>query len=241
MQNRYPKMAAAVVLTTGLLSTIVLSVTAAPYAMADPPAPDPAVASGAPGVPGDDGPPPDTGVAASADPATVTTPDGWVLTVKAENETELPIAPLTTATSSREYLVGGTFTGNVTGGGKTKLNGGTLEAGYEIGCGIELGQVKLIGQVGVSLTASLANVVPTGVAFPISGTIEIHPKPGKTTQVPVDKKAFKAAPARVTLKDVHIKIDGCVGQSFLRSYATLTSSTTDTDDVVAYYGVTKSV
>ena len=51
----------------------------------------------------------------------------------------------------------------------------------------------------------------------------------------------KAAPVRVTLKDTHIKVDGCVGQSFLRSYAVLTSSTTDTDDIVAYYGVTKSV
>ena len=65
------------------------------------------------------------------------------------NETELPVAPLTTAVSSREYLVGGTFTGTVTGGGKTKLSGGTLEAGYQIGCGIELGQVRLIGQAGV--------------------------------------------------------------------------------------------
>ena len=46
---------------------------------------------------------------------------------------------------------------------------------------------------------------------------------------------------RVTIKDTHIKVDGCVGQSFLRSYATLTSSTADTDDIVAYYGVTKSV
>jgi len=46
---------------------------------------------------------------------------------------------------------------------------------------------------------------------------------------------------RVTLKDTHIKVDGCVGQSFLRSYATLTSSTTDTDDVVGYYGITKAV
>jgi hypothetical protein len=31
----------------------------------------------------------------------------------------------------------------------------------------------------------------------------------------------------------------CVGASSLRSYAILTSSNGDTDDVVAYYGVTK--
>jgi hypothetical protein len=201
----------------------------APLALADPPAEDP-------------GPPPDTGVVASEDPAVVTSPDGWVLTVAARDETQLPVAPLTTATSSREYLVGGTFTGTVTGKGKTSLSGGVLEAGYQIGCGIELGQVRLIGQVGATVSLGTATgLVPTGLAFPLSATLEIHPKPGTVTTVTVDKKTFKAAPVRVTLKDTHIKVDGCVGQSFLRSYATLTSSTTDTDDVVAYYGVTKAV
>ena len=191
----------------------------------------------------DDGPPPDNGIVASADPGIVTTPDGWTLTVLAKDESELPIAPLTTAASSREYLVAGTFTGTITGGGKTKLAGGTLEAGYQIGCGIELGQVRLIGQAGISTAGSRfgGGLVPTGVTFPLSGTIEIHPKPGTVSTVTVDKKTFKAAPVRVTLKDTHIKVDGCVGQSFIRSYATLTSSTTDTDDVVAYYGVTKAV
>ncbi|MEW5809372.1 MAG: MspA family porin [Actinomycetota bacterium] len=193
--------------------------------------------------PADAGPPPDTGVVASGPPGTVQSPDGWVLTVAATGETQLPVAPLTTAVSSREYLVGGTFVGTVTGSGKTKLNGGVLEAGYQIGCGIELGQVRLIGSVGVGTSGSTltGGLVPTGVNFPISGTLEIHLKPGTVNQVSVDKKSFKAAPARVTLKDVHIKVDGCAGQSFLRSYATLTSSTTDTDDIVAYYGVTKSV
>jgi hypothetical protein len=200
-----------------------------PIALADPPADDP-------------GPPPDTGLVGSEEPAVVTSPDGWVLTVAATNETQLPVAPLTTATSSREYLVGGTFKGTVTGSGKTSLSGGVLEAGYQIGCGIELGQVRLIGQVGATTAGStIMAPIPTGINFPISGTIEIHPKPGTVSTVTVDKKTFKAAPVRVTLKDTHIKVDGCVGQSFIRSYATLTSSTTDTDDVVAYYGITKAV
>jgi hypothetical protein len=191
--------------------------------------------------PADDGPPPDNGVVASAEPGVVTSPDGWVLTVTAKDETQLPVAPLTTAVSSREYLVGGTFTGTVTGHGKTSLNGGTLEAGYQIGCGIELGQVRLIGQAGATLGFANGLTGLGSLQFPLSGTIEIHAKPGTVSTVTVDKKDFKAAPVRVTLKDTHIKVDGCVGQSFLRSYATLTSSTTDTDDVVAYYGVTKAV
>ncbi|MBN3454049.1 MspA family porin [Mycobacterium sp. DSM 3803] len=179
---------------------------------------------------------------ASAEPGVVTTPDGWKLTVAASNESQLPVAPLTTAVSSREYLVAGTFTGTVSGSGKTSLNGGTLDTGYQIGCGIELGQVRLIGSVGLSTSGStLGGLIPTGLSVPLSGTIEIHLKPGTVNNVSVDKKSFKAAPVRVTVKDVHIKLDGCVGQSFLRSYAILTSSTTDTDDVVAYYGVTKAV
>jgi hypothetical protein len=210
-------------------------VATSPLALADPPI-DPA---------GDAGPPPDNGIVASAEPGVVTSPDGWTLTVVASNETQLPIAPLTTALSSREYLVGGTFSGTITGKGKTSLSGGTLEAGYQIGCGIELGQVRLIGQAGVTLGGlsfpATGPVFAPALSFPLSGTIEIHPKPGTVSTVTVDKKSFKAAPVRVTLKDTHIKDDGCVGQSFIRSYATLTSSTTDTDDIVAYYGVTKSV
>ena len=215
-----------IVPATAAAACMLLPAIAAPVAMADP-----------------DGPPVDTGVVASDEPATVTSPDGWTLTVAAKDETELPIAPLTTAVSSREYLVGGTFTGTVTGKGKGTLTGGTLEAGYQIGCGIELGQIRLVGSVGAqTANANLfTGAIPTGVTFPLVGSIEVHPKPGTVTQVPVDKKSFKAAPARITLKDVHIKVDGCLGQSFLRSYATLTSSTADTDDIVAYYGVTKTV
>ena len=217
---------------------VAIPVAAAPLAQADPPAPpDPAVPVNA------TNPLPPEGGVPSGPPGVLDTPDGWHLEVVGANETQLPIAPLTTAVSSREYLVGGTFTGTVTGGGKTTLSGGVLEAGYQIGCGIELGQVRLIGQAGINVQANpfTAGLVPTGLQFPLSGTIEIHPKPGTVSTVTVDKKTFKAAPVRVTLKDTHIKVDGCVGQSFIRSYATLTSSTTDTDDVVAYYGVTKAV
>jgi MspA len=217
MLNRFATLAACALMPLGT----------APIALADPsPAANPE-------------PTPDNGVVVSNPPGVVTSPDGWVLNVAASDETQLPVAPLTTATSSREYLVGGTFTGTVTGVGKTSLHGGTLEAGYQIGCGIELAFVELLGQAGVGLTAT--GLIPTGVNFPTSGTIVVSPKPGTVSTVIVDKKSFKAAPARVTLKDIRIKDDGCVGQSYLRSYATLTSATTDTDDVVAYYGAIKAV
>ena len=181
---------------------------------------------------------------ASAEPGIVTTPDGWMLTVVAKDETQLPVAPLTTAVSSREYLVGGTFTGTVTGSGKTSLTGGIargrlpdrLRHRTRPGQAHRPGRHRHLGFVDHRRHRSDGRHASRS-----PGTIEIHAKPGTVSTVTVDKKEFKAAPVRVTLKDTHIKVDGCVGQSFLRSYATLTSSTTDTDDVVAYYGVTKAV
>ena len=80
---------------------------------------------------------------------------------------------------------------------------------------------------------------PSTFTVPIQGQIEVEPRPGTITNVQVDKKSFKGNSTRVTVKDIHIKVDNCVGASSLRSYAVLTSSGTDADDIVAYYGVTK--
>ena len=39
----------------------------------------------------------------------------------------------------------------------------------------------------------------------------------------------------------NVKVDGCVGQSFIRSYAVLTRQTDQSDVVLSYVGVTKTV
>ncbi|MFV8178854.1 MspA family porin [Mycobacteroides chelonae] len=218
----------------------------APLALADPepvPAPAPAAAEGpvAPLSPtdGEPGPPPDNGIVGSEPPSVVTTPDGWVLALAAEEETQLPIPPLTTALSSREYLTGGTFLASVKGGGSTKPKGGTIEAGYQIGCGIALSAVRLTGSIGLGSSIGQSGI--GNISMPLVGNVEVRPKPGEVINVSVTKKKFKGKQTRVTLKDVHIKIDGCVGQSFLRSYAVLTSKGSGTEDIVGYYGVTKTV
>jgi MspA len=193
---------------------------------------------------GDVAPPPpplDNGVVASDVPGIAHTPDGRTLTVVAKDETQLPIAPLTTSLSSREWLVGATFTGS----GMGEVKGGSLEVGYQIGCGIEMDKIKLNGSIGVNLgNTSLSGAgvlgLPTGFTVPIQGQVEVEPRPGTITNVIVDKKTYKGNTTRVTVKDIHIKVDNCVGASSLRSYAVLTSSGTDADDIVAYYGVTKT-
>ena len=208
----------------------------APLAVADPPADPPVVPVAGTGLP------PEPAPVASAPPGILDTPDGWKLVVTAKDEHQEAVAPLTTALSSREYLVGGTFIGTISGTGKTKLAGGTLEAGYQIGCGIMSGPIELQGAAG--LTPGIA--IPLATNDPvfgagISGQIKIGLKPGVVNIVPVDKKSFKGQAPRVTITGFRVKVDGCVGQSFIRSYATLTSSTDNTDDVVTYLGVTTAV
>jgi hypothetical protein len=214
---------------------IAIPVGAAPLAQADPPAPDPAVPVNA------TNPLPPEGAVPSAPPGVLNTPDGWHLEVVGSNETQLPVAPLTTAISSREYLVAGTFTGKITGGGKTKLTGGSFEAGEQIGCGIISDETEI--NPGLSATPSIGIPFTGNVSstFGVSLQGKVYLKPGTVTTVAIDKKSYKGNSTRITITGVRIKTDQCAGQSFIRSYATLTSSTDNTDDVITYLGVTKAV
>jgi hypothetical protein len=78
----------------------------------------------------------------SAEPRVFVSPEDLTLTVTASQETQVALQPLTTALSSREYLAGGTFAATVHGSG-TAAPGGTLEVGYQIGCGIIADKVRL--------------------------------------------------------------------------------------------------
>jgi MspA len=229
MLNRFAKLAAI---------CVVMPVVTAPIALAQPAPGDPAVQPAGSAAPP---PPPPDGAVPSGPPGLLDTPDGWHLEVVGANETQLPVAPLTTAISSREYLVAGTFTGKITGKGKTTLAGGTLEAGEQIGCGIISDEEEI--NPGASLTPAIG--IPftgnPGFSAGISLQGKVYLKPGTVTTVAIDKKSFKGSSTRITLTGVRIKTDQCAGQSFIRSYATLTSSTDNTDDVITYLGVTKSV
>ena len=137
MLNRFATLAACMLVPVGT----------APLALADDP-PPPVVPAGnaapAPGGPGPAGPVP------SAPPGVLKTPDGYTLTVSGNTESMEPVAALTGAPTSREYLVDGTFSGSVTGGGGTKLAGGSLEAGYQIGCGIAQDDIESVISAGIT-------------------------------------------------------------------------------------------
>ena len=210
---------------------LITSVTIAPLTAADP-----NVSPVGAAAPADGRVPP-------AETAILNTPDGWRLALGAKDEILLPVAPLTTAISSREYLASGIFAGSLTG---PETPRGVLEVGYEIGCGIDMSTsngVTIAGSAGLNPGVGLplaGGFIPL-VTVPTNGVLTVGLKPGLVIVVPVAKKAFKGANPWVMISNFHVKIDGCVGQSFIRSYATLTRETDESDVVLSYVGVTKAV
>lgn len=205
-----------------------------------------------PGAVPDAVPPVDDGSVASSPPQTTTSPDDWTLTISSKDETQKAVAPLTTAISTREYAVGGVFNGSLEGPGDD-VPEGIFEVGYQIGCGIDMttsNGVSLTGTAGVSPSIQFlgidASSVPVDAIIPgiganFAGGITVGLKPGLINIVPVTKKQYKGAEPWVSISNYRIKIDGCVGESFIRSFATLTKETDEGDAILSWYGVTKAV
>jgi hypothetical protein len=236
----------------------VLAVAAAMLASASPAAadpepapPDPAVAVVAADAPPAAVPPVDDGKVVSSPPATTTAPDGTTLTISAKDETQMTVAPLTTAISSRAYVVGGVFRGSITGVDETPE--GVLQVGYEIGCGIDMstgggvlvggngGVNASLGYFGLDFEGTLADGVVPGIGGQLGGSVTVGLKPGIINNVPVTKKRFKGADPWVSISSFRITIDGCVGESFIRSYVTITRSTDEGESILSWFGTTKAV
>ena len=187
----------------------------------------------------------------SSPPATSSL-EGVTLTISASDEMQAPVAPLTTAVSTREYLVGGVFSGSITG--TPAPPEGVLEVGYQIGCGIDMatsGGVLLGAAAQGALGTDALLGGPGGWILPpigifgggggLTGQVGVNLKPGIVNTVPVTKKTYKGANPVVEIRNFRVKIDGCVGQSFIRSYATLARSGAQVEDIVSWFGVTKAV
>jgi hypothetical protein len=85
-------------------------------------------------------------------------------------------------------------------------------------------------------------VIPiAGGGVGINGTLGVNLKPGIINTVPVTKKAYKGAAPEVEVSMFRVRIDGCVGESFIRSYATLANSAAEIEDIVSWFGITKAV
>ena len=218
---------------------------------ADPAGPDIQPVAAAEGAP----PPVDDGKVVSPPPDTTKAMDGWTISVGGKNETQLVIAPLTTAVSSREYEVGGTFFASLKNpSGAPAPAKGVLEVGYQIGCGIDMSTgtgVLLGGSAGASAGLTTFGALsifspPAALILPnagvnIGGSVAVSLKPGVVNMVPITKKAFGSSDPWVWVSHQRIKIDGCVGQSFVRSFAVVSKTSDEGDAIAAWYGATKMV
>jgi hypothetical protein len=172
------------------------------------------------------------------------------MTVAGQDEILRPTPPLTTAISTREYQVSGTYTGSLKGPGDSAAKG-VLEVGYQIGCGIDMTTGN-----GVIVSGNMGGAAGIGVGFlpnrdqdveipsigaSIGGGVAVSLKPGLVNVVPVTRKAFVGTAPWVGIHKFRIKIDGCVGQSFIRSYATLAKSDDNGDGILSWYGITKTI
>lgn len=163
------------------------------------------------------------------------------------------IAPLTTALSTRDYEVGGIFTGSLKGpSGAPAPAKGVLEVGYQIGCGIDMSTgtgVLLNGNAGLAgglttIGARLSQIDPGLLYLPSAGVsagggVGVSLKPGIV--IPITKRPTAVRSRGCGSSHQRIKIDGCVGQSFIRSFAILSKSTDEGDAIAAWYGVSKMV
>jgi hypothetical protein len=208
-----------------------------------------------PGAPPVGAPPIDDGRVVSAPPATMTASDGATLTVSAQDEIQRPVEPLTTAISTRDYDVGGVFRGSVTGASEPAK--GLLEVGYQIGCGIDMGTGPgvligangganaAIGVIGIPSFPMIGNapgaLIDPNVGVTGGGSVTVSLKPGVVNAVPVTRKQFKGESPRVSIRNFRVRIDGCVGESFIRSYAILNRSTDQRETSLAWYGESKKV
>lgn len=238
-------------MTTSMIRSAVIAAVAV-IALAGPASADPIDPAGPDIQPVADveaAPPADDGRVASTPPITDTSPDGWIMTVGGQNEVQLPVPPLTTAISTREYQVSGTFIGSLKGpgGGPAK---GVLEVGYQIGCGIDMttgngvivsGNMAGTAGVGVGILSNGTDLEIPSIGANIGGGVAVSLKPGLVNILPVTRKTFVGTAPWVGVHKFRIKIDGCVGESFIRSYATLAKSNDDGDGILSWYGITKNV
>jgi hypothetical protein len=187
----------------------------------------------------------------SAPPSTTSPPNGWTLTVGARDEVIRNVTPLTTAVSSRDYEVSGVFNGSLRGPAG-ELPRGVLEVGYQIGCGIDMsangvtmtgsaGATPSLGLVGLDGEGEFIDGIAPVLSTPFVGGIAVGLRPGLVNTVPVGRKEFSGNDPWVSVSGFHVKVDGCVGESFIRSYAVLTHATDQSDSILGYYGTTRKV
>ncbi|RVW06318.1 MspA family porin [Rhodococcus spongiicola] len=175
--------------------------------------------------------------------------DGWTLNLAQLGQSINSVPPLSGVATSRDMFASQRAIATVTGQGSAPLTGGVLEVGYQIGYQVDFAGAILEAGAGVVPAAAVAidfgsidfnpfdNVaVEFAVETPIEGAIALEVLPGEIATVAVQQKECVYTQCAITLRDIHLDLDGAVGLVSVRSYALFTSTTDLSDDVLMSYG-----
>ncbi|NMO00379.1 MspA family porin [Gordonia sp. TBRC 11910] len=185
-----------------------------------------------------------TGIAqARTDPfadraVTKVTDDGWRVTATKSRESLRDVAPLDGSQFSHEAFVALTGRMVVTGHGSSPITSGSITAGLQVGCNVDISSGLSLGLSAgpyADVTASIPPTVDVGVS--VTPNVGTTLKPGTIVDLPFGTKKFTATPkASISFDGVHVKSDGCYGPTSIRTFVTVSVSSKTNDSTFSVYG-----
>ncbi|MGX1778618.1 MspA family porin [Nocardia brasiliensis] len=169
------------------------------------------------------------------------TEDGWTLTLVKNSESITRYPDLASSAFSKEAFVSVKAVADITGAGSTAITGGSLTVGYQIGCkidvsgGITPGLAASVGPT-VSVAIGSASGFTAGLNASVTPSITATLKPGTITSIPLATKPLTADHVSITLDEVELKVDSCMGGVSVRSFAAASISTVTADSSTSVYG-----
>lgn len=174
--------------------------------------------------------------AATAAERTAATPAG-TLDVSLTNDVVESVPSLTQMPTSREGFVSASAVARSTGDGATGVTSGTLDAGYQVGCAVDVsGGVQLALETLAGPALTLLPTLGMGLNMGITPSILVNPKPGTSQNVSMGKQTASGPGVEVSFDAVHITVDGCLGGVTVRPYAIYSVTTAGGSHSVATYG-----
>ncbi|UVF80047.1 MspA family porin [Gordonia mangrovi] len=165
------------------------------------------------------------------------TADGWRVTAVKSQEKVHSVAPLNQSPWTREGFLSLRGAGHIAGSGGEPVTAGTVTAGFQVGCNIDVTSGLALG-VTAGPTAQMAISWPPAliVGAQAMPNVATTLKPGTIADVPFGTKTLTGATGGLTVDGVHVKVDGCLGPVAVRAYVTVAISTPANDTTVNVYG-----
>jgi hypothetical protein len=166
-----------------------------------------------------------------------TTVDGWVLSVSLADESINTVPNLAGAQNSREAFVTLSARADIGGQGANPITAGSFEAGYQVGCQVDVSQgLQIGGTGGLAGSVGAAPGLQAEGSGSLGGYMQTNLQPGVITTLKMGSMPLVAHVGYLDMQDVHLKVDACGGAVTVRSYATMAIGTDIQQTQVSVFG-----